>query len=190
MGILQVLLIHSCLSFAIVLTGRLWSLEKFLVRNILLWHDMLNSWQRIAIAYLLAALCEIWLTRDVVAKSRFSVVTKYQYQWYVFLVFTWFNWIDSNTYWLFISSCSFLVLFSNRRSICLCQGCGPFTFCHIHVTAIWLNCHWLGLSNSIRIILSPKALQSTLLSIIRTTRANFQLVYMSLLLEDFGRLWN
>ncbi|KAF9619569.1 hypothetical protein IFM89_007396 [Coptis chinensis] len=44
--------------------------------------------QRIAIAYLLAALCEIWLKRGDVVKSEMSLLKKYQLQWLVVLVLT------------------------------------------------------------------------------------------------------
>ncbi|XP_019465287.1 PREDICTED: heparan-alpha-glucosaminide N-acetyltransferase-like [Lupinus angustifolius] len=42
--------------------------------------------QRIAVAYLLTALCEIWLKADDTVKSGSSLVRKYRYQWSVALV--------------------------------------------------------------------------------------------------------
>lgn len=44
--------------------------------------------QRIAVAYLVTALCEIWLKRDDVVKSELSLVKKYQFQWMLTLVLT------------------------------------------------------------------------------------------------------
>ncbi|CAL0308254.1 unnamed protein product [Lupinus luteus] len=42
--------------------------------------------QRISVAYLLTASCEIWLKADDTVKSASSLVRKYRYQWYVALV--------------------------------------------------------------------------------------------------------
>ncbi|KAI3857432.1 hypothetical protein MKW92_051080 [Papaver armeniacum] len=44
--------------------------------------------QRIAIAYLLTAICEIWLKGDDVVKSERSLLKKYQFQWIFVLVLT------------------------------------------------------------------------------------------------------
>ncbi|OVA03075.1 Protein of unknown function DUF1624 [Macleaya cordata] len=44
--------------------------------------------QRIAIAYLVTALCEIWLRGTDVVKSELSLVKKYQFQWILTLVLT------------------------------------------------------------------------------------------------------
>ncbi|KAJ7979699.1 Heparan-alpha-glucosaminide N-acetyltransferase [Quillaja saponaria] len=44
--------------------------------------------QRIAVAYLLAALCEIWIKGDDNVTSGVSLLKKYQYQWVVALVLT------------------------------------------------------------------------------------------------------
>ncbi|XP_043707844.1 heparan-alpha-glucosaminide N-acetyltransferase-like [Telopea speciosissima] len=44
--------------------------------------------QRIAIAYLLAALCEIWLKGDDDVNSGLSLLTKYRFQWLVAFVLT------------------------------------------------------------------------------------------------------
>ncbi|KAI3916904.1 hypothetical protein MKW98_014365 [Papaver atlanticum] len=44
--------------------------------------------QRIAIAYLLTAVCEIWLKCDDVVKSERSLLKKYQFQWIFVLVLT------------------------------------------------------------------------------------------------------
>lgn len=44
--------------------------------------------QRIAIAYLIAALCEIWLKRDEDVDSGFSLLRKYRLQWLIALILT------------------------------------------------------------------------------------------------------
>ncbi|KAL5700478.1 heparan-alpha-glucosaminide N-acetyltransferase [Ranunculus cassubicifolius] len=44
--------------------------------------------QRIALAYLVAALCEIWLRGDDVVKSEMSLLKKYRFQWVVAIVLT------------------------------------------------------------------------------------------------------
>ncbi|RZC75515.1 hypothetical protein C5167_050993 [Papaver somniferum] len=49
---------------------------------------LMGTLQRIAIAYLLTAVCEIWLTRDDVVKSRRSMLKKYKFQWIFVLVLT------------------------------------------------------------------------------------------------------
>eukprot|EP00268_Persea_americana_P038201 TRINITY_DN37823_c0_g1_i3.p1 TRINITY_DN37823_c0_g1~~TRINITY_DN37823_c0_g1_i3.p1 ORF type:complete len:399 (-),score=61.54 TRINITY_DN37823_c0_g1_i3:423-1619(-) len=44
--------------------------------------------QRIAISYLLAALCEIWFKNDDDVSSGFSMLKKYRYQWLVAIILT------------------------------------------------------------------------------------------------------
>ncbi|KAK9108668.1 hypothetical protein Syun_024679 [Stephania yunnanensis] len=44
--------------------------------------------QRIAIAYLLAALCEIWLKTDDIVDSQLSLFNKYRFQWFAVIMLT------------------------------------------------------------------------------------------------------
>ncbi|XP_058102643.1 uncharacterized protein LOC131246484 [Magnolia sinica] len=48
----------------------------------------MGTLQRIAIAYLLAAMCEIWLKSDKDVDSGLSLVRKYRFQWLVALILT------------------------------------------------------------------------------------------------------
>ncbi|RZC81123.1 hypothetical protein C5167_043700 [Papaver somniferum] len=49
---------------------------------------LMGTLQRIAIAYLLTAVCEIWLKRDGVVKSGRSMLKKYKLQWIYVVVLT------------------------------------------------------------------------------------------------------
>ncbi|RZC81125.1 hypothetical protein C5167_043711 [Papaver somniferum] len=49
---------------------------------------LLGTLQRIAIAYLLTAVCEIWLKREGVVKSGRTMFKKYKFQWIFVLVLT------------------------------------------------------------------------------------------------------
>ncbi|RZC75551.1 hypothetical protein C5167_051031 [Papaver somniferum] len=49
---------------------------------------LMGTLQRIAIAYLLTAVCEIWLKREGVVKSGRSMLKKYKFQWIFVLVLT------------------------------------------------------------------------------------------------------
>ncbi|KAG0485667.1 hypothetical protein HPP92_009746 [Vanilla planifolia] len=78
--------------------------------------------QRIAIAYLMAAICEVWLTNDVLVDSGYSLVKKYQLQFLVGGVLTAIYLVL--LYGLFVPDWQYQIPIHGDRSILYSVKCG------------------------------------------------------------------
>lgn len=74
--------------------------------------------QRIALAYLVAALCEIWLKGDDVVKSEMSLLEKYRFQWVMAIVLTFMH--MALLYGLYVPDWEYLVPNGSTSTLVKC----------------------------------------------------------------------